>query len=563
MIDKSLQWVMQFTEKHLRLYDFIIILVFLLFAIVAHTGRTVAPPPEIDLRNCDAGNIASFCAALDHPELFKGDMLLGETKNFSFYRSAHIPLIRAINRITGSYGQAFLTLFGIHIFLFLTGFYLLGKLLLKSRFWAVLLSFVIITYGGVGVWTYWGLWTEPIPRDTFASLLGFLWFFAIYTHKFPKYWPIVMGLAGLLLYVHPVSASIIAFSLWFAYWWFVPNDWSNSRKITYLLFCGIIYCVVASPLIYNYFTNVENQGVIPLQIKEIIDYRKPSGLTPSDVGWAIKTFLFTVLIGCPTVSLGIFGVLILFSFSEWRNNIESKIVLLWAAGVIVYLLFFLGGDFAFAYITGRVPILYCLIRSIRYIIPISLILFMMGVLCVERNCQNWIGKRFVYISIIVLSIYLLNPLGIAKQQRMFPVLGAKSLITGYKPTQSPEAEAVAAVSKLTLPGSKIMPLGIDPLAIRYAALRPVVWAYKDGGALGKTNHEKLLKWYQIDQRIWKMREKAALAPEKTMIGFLQLSRELNAGYLLINNSNVKQDDVFPDKLIWSNSSYSLYRIAKK
>jgi len=561
---------MQFTEDHLRLCDFLIILSFILFATLCHIGRTCAPPPVVDFTNSDAANIASFCAGLDNQELFDGDMLLEDSKNYRFYMTIHIPLIRTINKLTGSYGQALLALYGFQIFLLLTGFYFLGVLLLKSRFWAVFLSFVMITYGAVGVWTYWGLWTDPIPRDTFASLLGFLWFFAIYTHKSPKYWPILMGLVGLLVYVHPISALAVAFSIWFAYWWFVPRGWSNSRKIAYLFFCGIIFCIVAVPFIYNFVISLDySTSENPQLIRKIIENRTPPGLSTVDFGWAIKKFLFTVMIGCPTVSLGIVGVLMLFSYSEWRKNSELKLILLWIAGGIVFLLFFLGGNIAFANIAGKVPVLKNLIRNVRYIIPISLILFMMGVVCVERNFQNWIGRRVVYLSIIILMVYILNPLGIAKDSRTMPILGIKSLATGYKPEKTPLAEAIIAVSKLTLPGSRILPINMDPLPIRYAAIRPVVWAHKDGAALGKSNHEKLIKWHQVRGLIREVWKKNILFPEKRTKEFLQLSRKLNAEYLLIDamddrsisGSNSKQYDVFPNELVWSNSIYSLYRVA--
>jgi hypothetical protein len=561
---KLLQWIMRFTEKHLRLCDILIILTFLLFAIICHIGRTCAPAPIIDFTNSDAGNIACFAAGLDNQEIFKGDMVLEDSGNYRYYMTIHVPLIRAINKITGSYSEAFLALYGIQIFLLLTGFYFLGIRLLKSRFWAVLLSVVIITYGAVGVWTYWGLWTDPIPRDTFASLLGFLLLFAIYTHKSPKYWPILMGLAGLLVYVHPISALAIAFSLWFAHWWFIPDDWSSSRKIAFLFFCGTIFCVVALPFAYNFVISLDHStSENPQLIRKIIELRTPTGLSAVDFGWAIKKFIFTVMIGCPTVSLGIVGVLILFSCSEWRKNSELKLILLWIAGGIVFLLFFLGGDIAFAGITGRVPILNNLIRNARYIIPISLILFMMGVVCIERNFHNWIGKRVVYLSVIVLMIYILNPLEIAKDFRAIPILGIKSLATGYKPEKSLDAEAITAVSELTLPGAKIFSVQGKTLAIRYAAIRPVVWAYKDGAVLDKTNHEKLLEWHYIRERIKDVGDKSALFHENITIGYLQLARELNADYLLLYERNIKQDDIFPDGLVWSNSSYLLYRVANK
>jgi len=168
-------------------------------------------------------------------------------------------------------------------------------------------------------------------------------------------------------------------------------------------------------------------------------------------------------------------------------------------------------------------------------------------------------------------IYILNPLGIAKNFRTIPILGIKSLVTGYKPKKSPLAEAITAVSKLTQPGSRILPINMDPLAIRYAAIRPVVWAYKDGAVLDKSNHEKLIKWHQVRERISEVWKKTLLSPEKRTKEFLQLSRKLNAEYLLIvvsddrsiSGNNAKQYDVFPDELVWSNSSYSLYRVANQ
>ena len=81
---------------------------FVRFIALAYTcGRVGLHFNDFLLSSSDAANIASFSAALDHPQLFANDALLSNPANFSFYSTLHIPLIRILAKWFGNYSTPF------------------------------------------------------------------------------------------------------------------------------------------------------------------------------------------------------------------------------------------------------------------------------------------------------------------------------------------------------------------------------------------------------------------------------------------------------------------------
>lgn len=120
-------------------------------------------------------NIAGFAAAGDYPDAFRKDALLSNPDNFRFYATIHIPLIRAIAKISGSYATAFSSLIIPTVFLHLSGFYTLGRTVLKSRYWSVLLAastLVPVNLKILGL--FWGIYPDVLPRIAFQAFLPFL-----------------------------------------------------------------------------------------------------------------------------------------------------------------------------------------------------------------------------------------------------------------------------------------------------------------------------------------------------------------------------------------------------
>src|SRR5437868_10161278 len=114
------------TIRNKRIFDALVIFGFFCFSLFAEIGILQAGHYPYIALSGDGANITSYSAGWDHPELFKGDELLGDLHNISFYATIHIPLTRLLGRFVGSYSVAFVLPLGITTFVQLLGFYILG-----------------------------------------------------------------------------------------------------------------------------------------------------------------------------------------------------------------------------------------------------------------------------------------------------------------------------------------------------------------------------------------------------------------------------------------------------
>ncbi|MDO8559756.1 MAG: hypothetical protein Q7S23_01825, partial [bacterium] len=179
----------------------------------------------------DSANIAGFAAALDHPGNFTGDAILSDPANFRFYQTIHLPLIRALTKITGDYGTSFIWLLGWHVLVQAVGFYILGRILFHRRYWAALYAIMTLVPVQLNL-EFWGAWSDPLPRFSFQALLPYLLAAALRWRSSPIAWPWLMAAAGVLVYVHPVSAPGWGLALWLGFVWGAPAAWSYQKKMT-------------------------------------------------------------------------------------------------------------------------------------------------------------------------------------------------------------------------------------------------------------------------------------------------------------------------------------------
>lgn len=537
--------------------DIIVLLVFLSFAALFHIGRRGTVQEILDLKG-DAANIASFAAALDHPGLFDGDMVLNDPKNFKFYATFHIPLLRLLHRVMNHYGNAFVTLVGPHVFLHLAGFYLFGVVLLGSRFWAFALAWALLSNFGIGLGDFWGIFQDPIPRVSFSALLGFLWAAALYWRKQPFAWPWVMAAAGLMMYVHPVSAPAIALAVWIGLWRHKPEQWPEGKRFWYMLFCGLCFLVVAGPFILNYLT-IHEHGVVAYakQVRSIMESRFIRGYMTNQL-WAIKNFLRSYSWNTPLIPLGILGTLFIALAGNRDEREILSTLLLWATGIAIVAIGLFLLDHKFARFTGRIPVQVDLIRNIRFFIPLSLILFVWGLVTIERRIERSIGSRLVLAGFFVFAIIMSKA---APTYLATPKNGVKILLHRVGTTEvSTQSGAIMAIGKFTPPKAKILSYGIGALPIRYGALRPVVYSYKDGGAFAYANHAALLRWHEVEKPYREIAQ--SKDPRNRLTLLLQMAKTLDAEYLAIDHHEVSPDFLpVSDNIIWSNRDFSLIRLS--
>jgi hypothetical protein len=204
----------------------------------------------------DLANISSYAAALSDPERFTGDIAIGNTENFRFYVALHVPLLMWLGPRAGDFGSAALLLLPVLIFLQTTGYYVLGRGLFSRRFPAVALAMVSLGKINLTI-DYLGTYTDAEPRFLFQALLPWLLATAVRWGRSPGAWPWIMAAAGLLIYVHPVSAPSIAFATWLGLWAFRPPTTGGPLVLLRMAIAGASFLVVCLPFLWIYLGSRE------------------------------------------------------------------------------------------------------------------------------------------------------------------------------------------------------------------------------------------------------------------------------------------------------------------
>ncbi len=243
---------------------------FALFSLGSFLGRWKGITPFVFLGS-DAGIVSSFVAGYEHPELFRGDVLLGNFGNFRYYLAAHPLLIYTISKVTGDYGSAYISLLLVTPLLQASGFYLLGRVLFNSRYWALLLSIITLCPIALPIREFWGIYDDPLPRSLFHACIPYVLAGAFYFRDDYTKWPWLMAATGLLFYAHPVSSPHWGFGIWIGMCAFLPHNWSLQKKLLYMFALGLVYVAVALPWAANFLQVHDQAGVTGIQYSQVIN----------------------------------------------------------------------------------------------------------------------------------------------------------------------------------------------------------------------------------------------------------------------------------------------------
>jgi hypothetical protein len=540
--------------------DGAIVLAFALLALLYQLGRWGGANPFIFL-NSDAANIASFAAAWDHPAFFRGDEVLADPNNFRIYATLHIPLLRALAKWTGDYGSAFVSLLGPHVFVQTLGFYILGRVIFLKRFWAILLAIVTLPCISLNLGEYWGIYDDPLPRISFQALLPYLLAAAFYFRSKTTTWPWLLGSAGALIYIHPVSAPGWMLALWLGMWAFLPASWCFKKRLAYMSILAAVPVVVASPFVIHYLQN-HVQRIPPES-----SFNKVHEIMTARLGWdALDVFSnvrdFIVL--CATDWFYWAWAIVGAAVVAWLRRHDRRsvaLVGLWTLGLLLSAVALPWADQSMSAVRGRLPLTIDLIRGIRYLVPLMLLFCLWPLADVTRKFQQQNAQR-----LSAQFCYSAGALLVALWAYRYPpeiVRDAVSCWTHGKWVCSQEwwperLEALEAVRRLVPPGSTVL-ASDDELPIRYYARRPVVYSWKDGGILAYTNPGELIKWFGKYQSM-----EAVLAEKDDfakVTALVNLSRRLKAQYVMINLAGVgAASQASGADMVWTNKTFTLFRI---
>jgi hypothetical protein len=542
-------------------WDWLAGLTFLVFAGVYFLGRLQANYPVVILTG-DAGNIASYAAALDHPDWFASDPVLGDADTFGIYATIHIPMIRALVRLTGDYGMAYAWLVLPQTFLQLLGFYILGRVLFRNRFWAFLLAFLTaMTVNNIGLGEIWGVWQDALPRVTFQSLLPFLLALILVWKERPGCWPWLMVFSGLLVYVHPISAPAWGLAIWLSLWLLQPKNWNWRKRMLVMLGLGLLFLAILAPFAINYLSyHGRDPAVDTATVMAILQTYSPANLF--DVPAALGDFLWSMTRSL-LIPVSLVGFVVTW-LAKKSDRLPLKVVMLWMAGIFITSILIPLTERIIEQQLHILPIETELLRCIRYFVPLLLLFWLWPLAELTPRLKKWQARW----TLFLLGIVLVGFWGATHRPAVRDMLDTLSCFSKARLVCSsprPLDELIIALRTQTQPGEGIFFHNQDisatsqSLGVRYEALRPLAYSYRDSGILGYSSRSALPDWLETTRQVEAIR--TMVDAQERVTSLIPLAERLGASYLIVDFEITSQDlEGLPVTVLMQNEVYTLLEL---
>ncbi|MCE9647076.1 MAG: hypothetical protein K8S20_13830 [Chloroflexi bacterium] len=564
-----------------RNLHFLFIVFFLAVSIFLTLGRVGTAFKSFALLTPDLGVYASLAAAQEQPELFTRDPFLSNQENTNSYTMVHLPLIKLLKRSFGNYGTACAFLLAFFIFIHLTGYYVLGITIFKNP-WAGMLVSLLISTPLITYYDFWGIILDALPRFLYQGLIPFLLALSILHGNNPKWWPWIMGGLGLLNYVHPLSTPTWAISFMLALWLSAHDTgfWKKARMMTLAI---AVLVVILLPFLMNYIgsTVTEAQNVVQYdQAITILRARFSTMSSPNPLVILLNFFvsnrgILLNLIWYFVCGLGLAGVV--HGLTSRRPSSEHAHMLqisAWMTGVLIASVLLPVIEQAIFARLKQIPPEFELLRTLRYMIPLILL---------SAFYALWMGRDYLQQRLppdstlptrllVAASLVLVIAWSIwgPTQQRDFRQVVRQNItcwtqarIVCDLPQKSMDFIGVLdAVREKTPIGARIFSEGQE-VAVRYYALRPLVYTYKDGAPLAYTDPGQLLIWSEQHEAMDKLAfiRKFPFRRNGFIRGIVELAEKAGSEYLILAEP-YDSSLFYPDSLslVYSNGNYSLYSV---
>jgi hypothetical protein len=548
--------------------DLIFVGVFALFAFIYFWGRWNGLTPFTQLWT-DGGVVASYAAALDHPGYFLGDPLLGSTQDLHYYMAAHIPIIRMLSGIVGDYGTAYIILLGPMIFIQLVGFYILGRRIFGSRFWAFLLSALSLVTIFWGASDYWGLFPDPQPRFLFQAFFPYLMILSFSWQTKPYRWPLLMIAAGLMLYLHPVSGPVVGFMVWVGLFTYKPVEWKWPKYFAYLFVLGLVFVIITAPFWSTYLFN--HHG------KPVPDYADALAFYHSSFDAIMNTpRVFSVYLqGLWQYGLlipSLIGLVIAQRFSRIRE--AFVLIIVWLAACLFISALVPWVEHVIEARMEILPIQIDLVRGLRYTIPLLLIISLWPFVLLSQYLAMQPNK---FVSLVSPIFSLLLSLGFAinaaylMPQRgyvflFYPQIAfecwAKRQIVCPSAYQKNTVDVLAFIRENTPKESRFLSIPEARLQeeVRYIALHPIQLSSNDSARVFYSDIDLALQ-LAAKEREW-ARIASQTSSKDQIDGFVALACDVGADYLLADKDlPVKRFQSFRNlEIVYANNSFTVLKI---
>ncbi len=246
----------------------------------------------------------------------------------------------------------------------------------------------------------------------------------------------------------------------------------------------------------------------------------------------------------PLAASGLIALLCLYRVCRDDDlRVYGRVFLAWTAGLLFVSLAVPAVDQMFARQRGATPLQFDLPRGLRYLVPFLLLAWFWPLRIYSRRQSTRRQEVLVRLAWLLAMLWFGSHPPV---RRGVPWIRDDRLLH----------EVLLAVRSQTPPGARILPFEFGGLAVRYGALRPVVYDRRDGGAMAYVSHRSLLDWHRTSLRYdavqalpWTASKLAALA---------DFGHDLGAEFLLLQwPSPLEIPPDMPVRTVAANEQFAL------
>ncbi len=438
----------------------------------------------------------SRALAAAHPSLYTDDFLFSQPQNYEFYTNASVWFFQLVEYLDqGAFVTWYRVLNIVVVALFLFSWFLLAFRLFGSGPAATAFTACCAVAVPVVSGDYWGLFDEPQARQMFSAVLPLILLAALSARHHVLDWIGVFLLMGAAMWLHPASGPPVALALLVA---LMVSQYVRGYEVMliYRAFAGgCVFLAFALPNIWQYYSGIRDatQGADPELVHAAWamrfsgDYLDPifgvsNALNRAFGGWRILLPLVSAV-----------GAIVLL---KHRHDRERKQVLMIVAFTIAVA--FLGGavpamEAGIAHAMGRTPAQIDLIRSIRFLVPMLLLVAFWGIAFQRRGMGSRAAALVVAMALAWIGATQANP----RYRQNTDILAGLRCWTRIQvtcPVEDPEdlARVVEELSAPSLHPGNVFSSEFG-LQIRSYARRSLAFDWKDTGWLAYSNHKQLIE----------------------------------------------------------------------
>jgi hypothetical protein len=383
---------------------------------------------------------------------------------------------------------------------------------------------------------------------------------------------VILLLAGLLVWVHPVSAPAWGFALWLGLWLRHPADWGWRRRVRVMLGLGGLFLAALSPFALNYLAHRQPGG----QVSYAEGMAVIQAIYPERLGDALMNF--ARLLWSEGLAAGLAGLGLTLFLAKKRDT-HLPLVLAWLAGILLVAVGVTGVERAVESALQILPLQTELVRALRYLAPLLLLFCLWPLALWDRGSPGNGASSSPATHPFALSA--------ARFNHWLPRLAGLLLVSGWLVAHpltnklplvaeclqqgalvcSPdrqEDEALFALQQ-TPRGTAVLAYNHEPeheavmMSTRYLAMRPLVFAASD---IFLYSHPDVLeRWLTINAEIQRIR--ATRDPDRRLDALLDLACATGAGVIWIDfDVNEAYLATLPVERLYLSQKYAVLRVTE-